>query len=176
MIEAHLKLDILQGAVAMVQEGIEEVQEAVAMVQEGINMLLCPFGTTGLDRVSRGQGCDGVDQDCDGVVDECIEDQTALEICLNKDPPKPFRSVEEAVAFLESNLKVTDDCSVQFSPPNIVLLSEDKKECEAIFSVTVTDLRCPDNPTATTTETFLLPAFFKKGASLSYLSYCKGYY
>jgi hypothetical protein len=120
-------------------------------------LLLCPFGTTGLDNVFRGQGCDNIDQNCDGIYDDCIEDQTPPEISLKATPTKVFTTEEEAKAFLKANLQAVDDCSQNLTTPLINFLSIDTATAEGTFEVTVQDLRCPDNnATSTTVETFVL--------------------
>jgi hypothetical protein len=152
--EVRQIVDRVEGAVEVVQQTVNRVEGAVADLQEDVNRLLCPFGTTGLDRISSGQGCDGVDQDCDGIVDECEEDQTPPEINLAvQRPTKPFRTINAAILFLEANIKVSDDCSDMFSDLNIELIVVNELACEATFSVSVTDLRCQ----ITTTISLAIP-------------------
>ena len=123
------------------QATADAIQDAVAEVQEGVDKLLCPFGTTSLEQVSSHQGCDGVDQNCDGIVDDCIEDQSPPEITLDLAPPiTPFSSVEKSFAFLEGNIKVTDDCSTELTVPLIKLVFLNEKASKAHFNVSVTDL------------------------------------
>mmetsp|Transcript_27601 Transcript_27601/g.51785 ORF Transcript_27601/g.51785 Transcript_27601/m.51785 type:complete len:604 (+) Transcript_27601:137-1948(+) len=59
----------------------------------------------------RGQGCDGIDNDFDDVVDECTEDQVAPSLKLPFVPDIPFRDVDAALAFLEEYLCMEDDCA-----------------------------------------------------------------
>jgi hypothetical protein len=123
-----------------------------------VESLLCPFGTEGLEVTRLKQGCDGIDQDCDCIVDECEEDQIPPTIRLTKRPPaKPFKSIEEARKFLEHNLEVTDDCAVDLDDDISNPLDEDACTKECTFTVSVIDERCdgaPDSGASSATKTF----------------------
>jgi hypothetical protein len=88
----QMTVNNVQMTVNNVQMTVNEVRETVDEIKEDVERLLCPFGTEGLAQVVRGQGCDGVDQNCNGAVDECTEDQTPPEILLGAVPCKPFSS------------------------------------------------------------------------------------
>jgi len=81
IIEAHRKLDTLDGKADMTLDMLEtldgKVDEALERLEilelkldeanRKLDILLCPFGTTGLETTVIGQGCDGIDQDCNLV-------------------------------------------------------------------------------------------------------------
>ncbi|EJK48117.1 hypothetical protein THAOC_33112, partial [Thalassiosira oceanica] len=103
-------------------------------------------------------GCDGVDNDCDGDIDECDEDQFPPEISfedgLAVDASKDadglvtintptFRSLIDAQSYLTSILVAEDDCmgdlQLSITPPNL------GASCQStIFEVTATGSNCPD--------------------------------
>jgi hypothetical protein len=78
-------------------------------------------------------------------------------------PVKPFQSIEEAHAFLECHIEVTDYCA---APDNLIMTIVDPKpsctmgpKCECEFIVTVKDMRCfqmMEPGAASATETFIL--------------------
>jgi len=71
-----------------------------------------------------GEGCDGLDNDCDSSfidamgnqipairrVDECDEDRVPPTITLAKDSPASFLTQEQAVKWFNDNTVVSDDC------------------------------------------------------------------
>jgi len=142
LIEAHRKLDAIA----------QDLKEA----NEKLDKLLCPWGNEGPDFTVIGAGCDGIDQDCNGKVDDCNEDNVAPSIELkNCTPVLPFKSIEEAIAYLTANIQVTDDCATDIST-SITLLSE-LNCCECTFQVTATDQRCTgQNPMANASKNFIL--------------------
>jgi hypothetical protein len=147
--------EIIERQIIFHNRNIDSIE--IQATYENTLLLLCPFGTTGLDNVVRGQGCDNIDQNCDGIYDDCIEDQTPPEISLKATSTKVFTTQEEAKAFLEANLEVVDDCSKNLTTPLVNFLSVDAATAEGTFEVTVQDLRCPDNDAASTTvETFVI--------------------
>jgi hypothetical protein len=112
----------------------------------------CPFGLWGLNETILRQGCDGIDQNCDHVVDECAEDQVPPTIRLTQPPPTiPFLTVEEAGLFIDAYLVVSDDCAA-------ALDIDVQDQGAGTFAVTVSDPRCVDEEggAPTTTETILM--------------------
>lgn len=71
----------------------------------------------------RYAGCDGFDNDKDELIDECDEDQFVPEIALPTSDEvsivgnnvtligKSFKTSDEAILYLKSNIKVVDDCA-----------------------------------------------------------------
>jgi hypothetical protein len=117
------------------------VTEGLTQANDSLDMLLCPFGDEGLEMTILGQGCDGIDQNCDEVTDECEEDQVPPTIRLTKSPPKtPFKLVEEARSFLDQYIQVSDDCAAKLDVDIALANGPDCTECE--FLVTATDERC----------------------------------
>jgi hypothetical protein len=168
LIKAHLKFDTIQGGIDEaqrkldnLQESLEEAQRKLDSIQQGVDQanekldeLLCPFGDNPGFTALR-QGCDAIDQNCNGVRDECAEDNIPPTIALTIPfPDVPFKSTELAEAFLEENVQVSDDCAANFDT-QISLLSEPDC-CECQFQVTTQDTRCAvENPDgATSLRTF----------------------
>lgn len=123
-----------------------------------VDSLICPYGNDGLQFSLLGQGCDGIDNNCDAwpnaEVDECEEDQVPPEIKLNSNlPSTPFQSNDEARKFLEENISTSDDCV----PSNLLQISQpvlvDTNGKERTFRVTVIDPRCIAERTAASTNT-----------------------
>lgn len=144
MIEAHRKLD----------KAIQKLDEA----NEKLDKLLCPFGNNGPDFTVLRQGCDSVDQNCNGVVDECAEDNVPPSIALNHHLPDiPFKSIEDAREYLINNVIVSDDCAVQFQ--TTVVLESDRNCCDCQFRVTAADETCAEDNqpgNAVTSKSFVL--------------------
>jgi hypothetical protein len=112
----------------------------------------CPFGRWGLNETVLRQGCDGIDQNCDHVIDECAEDQVPPTIRLTQPPPTiPFLTAEEAALFIDAYLVVSDDCAA-------ALDIDVQDQGGGTFAVTVSDPRCVDEEggAPTITETILL--------------------
>jgi hypothetical protein len=122
-----------------------------------LDKLLCPFGPDGATFTALRQGCDGVDQDCNGVVDECSEDKVPPSLTLRTPiPDKSFRSTDEARQFLQENVIISDDCAAEFQT-SFVLLSEPNC-CDCEFQVTTADERCvnENTPGATANINFIV--------------------
>jgi len=120
------------------------------------------------DFIMKGVGCDGIDQDNNGVVDDCGEDKTPPSISIHSVPihdkagfpdvpflrKEFFSSVDEAKSFLKKNLLVTDDCSNDL---NIDISTPEASCDETMFDVKVIDSRCGEaNPYQTVSKNFLL--------------------
>ena len=120
------------------------------------------------NNMQKGAGCDGVDQDNNGIIDDCSEDKTPPSISIQSVPiyDKPgfpdvpflrkefFSTVDEAKSFLKQNLLVTDDCSNDLN----IDISTPEASCDlTMFDVKVTDPRCGEaNPYQTVSKKFLL--------------------
>ena len=101
-----------------------EVIELKKEIKVRLSKLSCPFGKLGLMSKLQRQGCDGVDQNCDGRVDECAEDQVPPTIRLAQPmPTTPFADINSARDFLESHITVVDDCAAEIET-DIVFLEE----------------------------------------------------
>jgi len=122
------------------------------------------------DQDVKHQGCNGIDENCDGIIDDCTEDRSPPTISLNDistlsyyhrhdgvtviDSPA-FSSITDAQEYLLGVLKVEDDCannlSVEVSPAL-------QAGCvNTVFTVNVTDPRCAGvNPLQTVTKEFAL--------------------
>jgi len=101
--------------------------------------------------MKKGSGCDGLDQDKNGLIDECDEDKTPPSILIHSVPifshPKhpnvsfldslAFPTVDKAKAFLEDNLQISDDCSNDLS----IEISSTEASCDQTkFDVKATNL------------------------------------
>jgi hypothetical protein len=128
---------VLGEVTAVYQEVIELNKEMGVRLSK----LSCPFGKFGLKSKLQRQGCDGVDQNCDGKVDECAEDQVPPTITMTQPmPTTAFADVKSARDFLESHITVTDDCAAEIDT-DIVLL--DDPLCSSCkFAVRASDKRC----------------------------------
>lgn len=126
--------------------------------------------------ILRGDGCDGVDQNKNGLIDDCNEDQSPPLILLSNtyietstlDDGNKFNLVKgliksstlEAQHFLKDNIHVSDDCAINLNL-NVELNSTDSTG--SIFKVTASDKRCAGVPNnigeATSTEYFHVDVF-----------------
>ena len=146
----------LQTDIDNIIETVDKIEKEVVKNGEKLDKLLCPFKD--VDKplfIVLGQGCDGVNQDCDEFVDECDEDRVPPSIRLKVAKPlTPFKTKEDARYFLEHSIEVTDDCAapekLSFTVVNNV------KECvDCKFKVIAKDKRC-FHKEATATATFTL--------------------
>lgn len=128
----------------------------VAIFVEKLDQLLCPYGDDGLLQTILRQGCDGIDQNCNNVIDECAEDQVFPTVRLTKSPPStPFQSIDHARTFLDHYVEVSDDCDAVLGVDIVLTNGPGCTVCE--FEVTASDLRCVgEGGAATSTETFIL--------------------
>jgi hypothetical protein len=158
------------GKIILVYKKVSELEKEV----EHLSKLLCPFGKTGLKSKVQRQGCDGVDQSCDGKVDECAEDQVPPTIMLAQPVPKtPFADVKSAREFLERNINVMDDCAVEIDTE--IVLDDDLFCSSCKFSVVASDKRCDGvfhatgiyHDSAYSKEEFVLPVLSKKKGPIS---------
>ena len=100
-----------------------------------------------------GNGCDGIDNDCDSVivaeigdgspnvqVDECDEDQIPPTITLAREIPATFLSLDEAKEWFEKNVIASDDCV----PSDRLVMEITGQESEGVGTITVQvdDNRC----------------------------------
>jgi hypothetical protein len=142
-----------------VDAALKGIKDGVDQANEKLDRLLCPFGPEpGALFTVLGQGCDATDQNCNNVTDECAEDKVPPSIALKVPPPAiPFKSTDDALAFLSENVIVSDDCAVKFLT-SFALLSEPNC-CDCQFQVTADDERCVNDNApgmATASRSFLL--------------------
>eukprot|EP00957_Ditylum_brightwellii_P157970 12024088-Ditylum_brightwellii.AAC.1 len=121
------------------------------------------------DEDVKQQGCNGVDENCDGIVDDCSEDRSSPIISIKETLPvsvytgnenitfienPTFHTVEDARKFLLKNIKVEDDCARDM----VVEVSVPEASCaDTQFTVKVSDPRCSKvNPMQTVTKDFIL--------------------
>ena len=120
------------------------------------------------DSGTKHVGCDGIDQNRDGSIDDCEEDDIPPSLSIHSVPlfsnprfpeipviKKPvFSTVKNAEDFLLKNLVASDDCAADLN----LDISSPSASCDTtLFEVTVTDPRCAAvNPTQTLTKSFLL--------------------
>jgi hypothetical protein len=158
------------GKINLVYSKVSEIEKKVG----DWSKLACPFGKTGLKNKLQRQGCDGIDQNCNGKVDECEEDQVHPTIKLTQPmPTTPFVDIKSARDFLEQSINVMDDCAAEIDV-DIVLL--DDPLCSSCnFSVLASDKRCDDvfhatglyHAPAYSQQVFVLPVLSKKKGPLS---------
>jgi hypothetical protein len=131
-------------------EGVSPISNNTLLLE--VDDPTCPFGLWGLNETVLRQGCDGIDQNCDHVIDECAEDQVPPTIRFTQPPPTiPFLTAEEAALFIDAYLVVSDDCAA-------ALDIDVQDQGGGTFAVTVSDPRCVDEEggAPTITETILL--------------------
>lgn len=144
--EAIKKLDVLNEEVAKANKKLDVLDKKVDEANKKLDTLLCPFQNNE-PFIVLGQGCDGVDQDCNQVVDECEEDKVPPTIFLTHSPPKkPFQSVALVEAYLKDNIQVTDDCAADIEV--LIQLASERDCTDCRFTVTATDVRCVENVNA----------------------------
>jgi hypothetical protein len=136
----------------VIEEGVEEANEK-------LDKLLCPWGPSGVTFCVAGQGCDGHDQNCDSVVDECSEDNVPPTLTLTRPiPDTPFRNVADARQFLMESIVASDDCACNLDTTYTLQSGVDC--CDCIFRVTTVDTRCfttvAATPSATSSELFTI--------------------
>ena len=120
------------------------------------------------NRSIKGTGCDGIDQNYNGVIDDCEEDASPPSVSLHGAhvfknrkysnasylPNPTFSSVKDAKDFLAENIVVSDDCANDL---DVDITSSDALCHETLFEIKVTDLICGElNPVQTLTRRYLL--------------------
>jgi hypothetical protein len=162
VLEAHRKLDNTTELLEEALEKLDTITELIKEANDKLDRLLCPFRIEPLPLfVVLGQGCDGVDQNCNNRTDECVEDNVPPSIMLKHPiPTTAFQSIGAARIFLEDNLEVSDDCAANLVTD--ISLMDDAACNNCTFAVTVNDQRCiikPDNERglATGSRIFVLP-------------------
>jgi hypothetical protein len=84
---------------------LEKANAKLDQANGKLDDLLCPFGPRGATFTSLRLGCDTVDQNCNGVVDECAEDKVPPSLTLRTPiPEKSFKSTDEARQSLQENI------------------------------------------------------------------------
>ena len=155
--QANGKLDQANEKLDQANGKLDQANAKLDQANQKLDKLLCPFGPDGATFTALRQGCDGVDQDCNGVVDECSEDKVSPSLTLRTPiPDKSFRSTNEALQFLQENVIISDDCAAEFQT-SFVLLSEPNC-CDCEFQVTTADERCvnENTPGATANINFIV--------------------
>lgn len=91
-----------------------------------------------------GSGCDGIDQNCNGAIDDCDEDRSKPKIIFDKAamPTEPFRSHDDAMDFLECHVNVEDDCSTTLDYDIERIPEKATDGITSIYRVTAVDTRC----------------------------------
>jgi hypothetical protein len=140
---------------------LDEIQAKVDIALDILAFIRCPYETTGLGITFIGQGCDGIDNDCDTPQegDECDEDQVppSIRLAAHTVPSKPFQSDAEARSFLSGNLDISDDCvpnpKLQVDIALISMIG-----IQFSYEVMVTDPRCfsENTPASQSKKTFVL--------------------
>jgi hypothetical protein len=114
---------------------------------------------TGLSCVQVAQmrkfhGCNGGDDNCDGVIDECAEDSFPPDVQIDVAvADKFFKTTAEALAKIAEAVSASDDCgSVSVGAPSVASISckGPNKNCTASVDVTATD-DCSNSATDTIT-------------------------
>ena len=90
-----------------------------------------------------GSGCDGKDQNCDKIVDDCDEDRTKPILLLKSEliPETPFRSDADAIRYLKDSVIASDDCALSL----VVNVTKDQDNSNSelsTFVVSASDPRC----------------------------------
>jgi hypothetical protein len=117
---SQVTFDTLSAQLAF-QDGLVDAAEIEAAYEHTRNLLdkSCAIFDQAVCRcvqnISPGQGCDGIDSDCDDEVDECDEDQTAPTIDLSASleacgSGQWFQKVDDAVECVTDTLRAYDDC------------------------------------------------------------------
>jgi uncharacterized coiled-coil DUF342 family protein len=68
--QANAKLDQANAKLDQANAKLDQVNAKLDKANQKLDELLCPFGPGGATFTALCQGYDGVDQDCNGVVDE----------------------------------------------------------------------------------------------------------
>ena len=145
--ETKMKLDDANKKLDETKMKLDEANKKLDEANKKLDMLLCPFELSEPKPlfIVLGQGCDGVDQDCNKRTDECAEDRVPPTIMLTHPiPSNPFRSVTAARTFLLENFDVEDDCAANIV--TTVDLASGATCTDCTFVVTATDQRCMKEP------------------------------
>jgi hypothetical protein len=170
----RLNYIVSKAALGNISSVYREVIELKKEMKVRLSKLSCPFGKFGLMSKVQRQGCDGVDQNCDGRVDECAEDQVPPTIRLAQPmPTTPFADINSARDFLESHITVVDDCAAEIETDIVFLDGPLCSSCK--FSVRASDRRCDAvfqatgiyHDSAYNEQVFAMPVLSKKKSALS---------
>jgi len=114
-----------------------------------------PPSSSILALAKRGSGCDGLDNNEDGKIDECAEDMHIPELFIPVSifdyvipntyqvVGRSFSNNEEAMAFIKDNVRSVDDCAPS-SKSFTEIFHKDGSTCEeAEFKVIPYERRCP---------------------------------
>lgn len=110
----------IEGDVAAVQATANIIDSKVDAIQETADTILDIVTCKVVPTLRVGSGCDGLDSDCDGTIDNCSEDVFAPVLHVDQAVTQPwYGSVAEAVEAVESATLAVDSCqavSVSTSP------------------------------------------------------------
>jgi hypothetical protein len=115
----------------------EDIAEAqVDVTHENVRTIVDAVQCLPVSTFLRGHGCDGADNDCDRVIDDCAEDVFGPEVHLDAAVyGQCFKSVDEALAAVAAAVQATDDCwTITVDPPIAT-----GTECDVPISVTARD-------------------------------------
>jgi hypothetical protein len=126
------------------QDGLVDAAEIEAAYEHTRNLLdkSCAIFDQAVCRcvqeVAPGQGCDGIDSDCDDEVDECDEDQIAPTIDLSASleacgSGQWFQKVGDAVKCVTDTLRAYDDCQEV-----TVVVTPDTVDCNSSIATDIT--------------------------------------
>jgi hypothetical protein len=153
----NANVDEVKMLVEEANDKLDEVIERLIEEHKKPGKLLCPFDDEGLEQTILRQGCNGIDQNCNDVTDECAEDQGFPTIRLTESSPSiPFQSIDHARTFLDHYVDVSDNCAAVLDVNIVLTNGQDCTEC--VFNATASDRRCVDEEggAATSTEAFVL--------------------
>ncbi|KAL3781568.1 hypothetical protein ACHAW5_002577 [Stephanodiscus triporus] len=149
--QANAKLDQANAKLDQANAKLDQANAKLDQANAKLDDLLCPFGPEGATFTALRQGCDAIDQNCDGVVDECTEDKVPPSLTLRTPiPDKSFKSTDEARQFLQENVIASDDCAAEFQTE--IQLQNGPDCCDCVFRVRTADVRCG----ATADRTFIV--------------------
>jgi len=144
----------LEGAVNNIEVTIEDIQvtattvsQTVGAIEDKIDAFGKPFiGArllrSGEDVVFRGDGCDGVDNNNNDMVDECAEDTSPPVVTVDGTIPDSFESVTEANEWFHANLLGTDDCAVDVDLQFVSNFTQVEDTNQYVITVKAVDCRC----------------------------------
>lgn len=143
--------DLVASLVAFLGNDDGDTKGKINLIEQKLDCALNPLcnvrrlSSASTPSMVQNAGCDGQDQDQDGVIDNCEEDQYPPEVVLRSTMEvvddghvkavvgKVFQSTEEATDALRGALSVVDDCAPAANLALNLTLKE-TKECHATVS------------------------------------------